>query len=234
MPSMPYTFVKKISFKIHHPNIEDEPIVRTLTVSDTVLVPENHQGQDQTRNTSLESFDYRDPADLSKIHRLIRLELIRSKTDGLSPAGISEVMRTVGESEIEIIATSSDRVASRWAARFGVKVTMRGREDRSLWYAPGLKDHPIVTYVPSNWTGVGESYFYENCAFVSKIVAAGKAEDLIRRWKDLGLEQSPVKVDVQEIYYARQVIQLSTEMQADEMYDGVNAFATYNATNLLL
>lgn len=232
MLHMTSTFVQKITFALKHPQNQGAPLVRSLIVSDTVHIPEHYPNVPSMEDLGFVRFDYRDRNDEEKIHALIRKEVIRSKVDGLSPAGVSEVMRTVNESTIDILTTASDKLNSRWVRRFGVKLTMKDREKESLWLCPSSKD-PIYHFVGGEWSGVGDPAFYDTCVFVSKIVASQKAEDVLRRWKELGFYECPVQVDVQEVCYARQVIQLSTEFQADALAGGINAFATYRSARLV-
>lgn len=225
------TWIKKITFELSHPTNEDNKVVRTLVVSDTLHIPEGYPSMPSMEELGFISFDYRDPADAAKIHQLILKEVIRSKIDGLSPAAVSEVIRTVNESTLRILATSSDRVNSKWCQRFGVKLTLPGREKESLWH--GGVEQPVYHFVGGEWSGIGDPDFYSTCIYVSKIVAAGKAEEIMRSWKRMGLLEQPIKVDVQEVCYGRQTIQLSTEFQQDELHGGRNAFASYRAAEMI-
>jgi hypothetical protein len=215
------TWVKKITFELRHPRYTEHTLVRTLVVSDTIHVPDGYTPP-TLAELGFESFDYRDPADLEKIRQLIVKEVIRSKVDGLAPHAVSDVIRETKESTFQILATASDRLANRWHARFGVKLTMPGREQESTWF--GGKEHPVYTFTGNEWTGVDEPEFYSTCIYVSKIVAAGAAENAIQRWQDFGLPEQPLKADVQELCYARQTVQLVTEIQRDALAGGVSAF----------
>jgi hypothetical protein len=217
------TWVKKITFELRHPAYKDNKLVRTLVVSDTVHVPEGMLTPSMD-SLGLVDFDYRDPGDYDKIRELIIKEVIRSKIDGLPPHAVSDVIRVTKESTFQIITTATDRIAGRPTRRFGIKLTLEGRENESLWY--GGSDMPVYHFVGGEWSGVGDPMFDAHCCWVGKLVATQKAEEILRDWQRMGFNQPPIKTDVQELCYAKQTIQLVSEVQRDALAGGVTAFGS--------
>lgn len=217
------TWVKKVTFELRHPSYHDNKLVRTLVVSDTIHVPEG-MSPPSMDSLGFVSFDYRDPNDYDKLYQLIIKEVIRSKIDGLPPHAVSDVIRVTKESTFQIITTATERVVARPTRRYGIKLTLEGQEKQSFWY--GGPDTPVYHFVGGEWSGVGDPGFYENCCWVSKMVATQKAEEILRDWKRLGFAQAPLKTDVQELCYARQTIQLVSEVQRDGLAGGVTAFGS--------
>lgn len=215
------TYIKKFPFILEHPSNLDNRLVRTLVVSDTLYVPEGY------RVPTNKELGWIDPTG-NNVAEIIRAELIRSKIDGLSPAAVSEVIRTVNESKIGLLTPILDRQRSSWAQRYAIKVTMPGRENETLWYQMNSV-LPLRAHTQSEWSGIGDPDFYENCVWVSDIVAAGKAKELLDFWQKMGLEEKPVSTEVREVCYGRQQIQMTTEFQRDTLHGSVCAFTPYRS-----
>jgi hypothetical protein len=219
------TLIKKIPFIQEHPSNLDNRLVRTLVVSDTLYVPEGYK---VPTNAELGWID----PNGNNLTDIIRRELIRSKIDGLSPAGVSEVMRTVNESKIGLLTPVVDRQRSPWAQRYAIKITMPGRENETFWFQMN-SDNPLRAHTQSEWSGIGDPDFYQSCVWVSDIVAAGKAKEILDHWKKMGFEERPVSTEVREVCYGRQQIQLVTEFQRDALHGSVCAFTPYRSAELV-
>ena len=223
------TWVKKITFEMKHPSHEENRLVRTLVVSDTVYVPEGFPAPTHAE-LGFVDFDYRDEKDWPLLRGLIVAEVIRSKIDGLSPSGVSEVMRTVNESEFKIIATSSHRQNANWYARYAIQITMPDEPNKPYWFDPKAKK--LIVHTRSHFSGVGDPYFQDNCIWVSRMVAANKAKEILDEWQKFGLPVQPVAAEVREVCYAVQQIQLVTEFQRDSLYSSICAFTPYRSAEM--
>ena len=225
------TWVKKITFELKHPANKDHRLVRTLQVSDTIHIPDGFTAPTH-QELGFVHFDYRDPQDYGTIHDIIVNEVIRSKTDGLPPDAVSAVIRTTKESSFQIITTATERLSSKWVRRFAIKLKMPGDTRENLFF--GGRDMPVYHFVGGEWTGIGDPAFYDTCVYVGKVVAVQNAQNILRDWKAMGFDVCPEKVDVQEVCYARQTIQLVSEVQRDALAGGVTAFGSRSAAEFEL
>ncbi|BDD79733.1 hypothetical protein [Burkholderia phage FLC9] len=219
------TLIRKFPFVQEHPSHPDNRLVRVLAVSDTLYVPEGYT------IPSNKELGWLDPNG-NNVVEIIRAELIRSKIDGLSPAAVSEVIRTVNESKIGLLIPSVERVRSNWVSRYAIKVTMPGREHETLWFEPNA-DNPLRAHARSEWSGIGDPDFFNSCVWVSDVVAAGKAKEILDRWQAMGFAAKPIATEVREICYGRQQVQLSTEFQRDALHGSVCAFTPYRGAEMV-
>jgi hypothetical protein len=224
------TWVKKITFEMQHPSHKENRLVRTLVVSDTIYAPDGYPVPSHA-DLGFISFDHRDEKDWPLLRDLIVAEVIRSKIDGLSPSGVSEAMRSVKESTFNVIRTSGERKNSYWHARFAIKVVMPGSSDTPYWYDPTSRK--LVVHTRSAVSSVNDPYFLDNCMWVSDMVAASKAQDLLKSWKDYGFTEQPVSAEVKEVCYGVQQIQLVSEFQRDALHGGVCAFTPYRSAQMV-
>lgn len=224
------TLIKHVTFALEHPSNKDSRLVRTLAVSDTLYVPENYRIP-TPKELGWITIDLATAREDDALHAFIKQEVIKSKVDGLSPSGVSEVIRTVNESKLTVLNVKADKQRSTWVQRYGIKVTMPGREKEELWYEANALN-PLFTYERHEWTGVGDPHFYSSCVWVSDVVAAGKAKEILDRWQAMGFSAKPIATEVREVCYGRQQIQLSTEFQRDALHGSVCAFTPYRSAEM--
>jgi hypothetical protein len=226
-----YTYIKKVSFALNHPSFKDNRLVRTLVVSDTLYVPEGYRIP-SNRALGWIDIDTQNAQENEELHTLLRQEVIKSKIDGLPADAVTEVYRTVDESEIVILNAHNDKVRSNWAQRFAIKVAMPMAPNTEFWFQMNSNE-PLRTMHPSQWTGIGDPSFYSSCVFVSDVVAAGKAKEILTRWKEMGFAEKPISTNVREVCYGRQQIQLCTEFQRDALHGSVCGFTPYRSAEMV-
>lgn len=236
------TWINKITFSLTHPTNNEQALVRTLILSTTTHVPDGYPSLPSDEDFGFVRFDHHDPADHEKIRKFCVEQVIHAKTDGLSPAAISEVIRATNEADFKILNATIDRVNSDMRRRYGVQITMSESDETPYWYcheraslnATYLLHNPLYAFTTHKWPGIGEPDFYDKCVYASRIVAADHAQNILKTWKELGFLSRPIKTEVKELCFGLQTVQLVNESRHFTVHGGINTFAAQRSEHLML